>query len=89
MGYFDLVYQSELSAKARNVYRYLKDRAGVKNSCYPRINIIAKDLGISRSTVKRALRELQKNKWIEKYPQWRENGSCQSNLYIIKETAHQ
>ena len=34
---------------------YLKDRANRSGTCWPGINTIAKDLHLSRSTVKRAL----------------------------------
>lgn len=55
MGYFEKIYRSDLSHRARAVYMYLKDRADSNGSCWPGINTIAVELGLSRSTVKRAL----------------------------------
>ena len=45
--------------------------------------IIALELGLSRSTVKRALDDLCKTGLLQKYPRWRENGSLTSNLYHV------
>lgn len=52
MGYFEKIYRSDLSHRARAVYMYLKDRADSNGSCWPGINTIAVELGLSRSTVK-------------------------------------
>ena len=83
MGFFDRLYYEELSNKAKCVYMYLKDRAGLKGSCYPSLNRMAKDIKLSRSSVQRALRELEKKKYIVKEIQYRPNGSRKSNNYII------
>ena len=83
MGYFDSVYHSDLSHRARTVYMYLKDHAGGKGQCWPGIRTISKDLRLSRSTVKRALDDLGKAGLISKEFRWRENGSHSSNLYRI------
>lgn len=83
MGYFDSIYDSDLSHRARVVYMYLKDRADADGTCWPGIKTIAKDLGLSRSTVKRALSDLCKEGFIKKEPRWRENGSHSSNLYRL------
>lgn len=84
VGYFDSAYQSELNARAKAVYICLKDHANKEGICWPGINTIAADLSLSRSTVKRALRDLVKAGMIEKTNRWRENGSLTSNLYLIK-----
>ena len=84
MGYFDSVYQAELSHRAKAVLFYLKDHADSEGKCWPGIRTIAGDLGLSRSTVKRALGELVEAGLIEKSSRWRENGSLSSNLYQIK-----
>ena len=66
------------------MYFYLKDHADKEGTCGPGINTIAADLSLSRSTVKRALRELVQTGMIEKNRRWRDNGSLTSNLYRIK-----
>lgn len=59
MSYFDSIYADHLlPPRAVSVYMYLKDRAGSAGSCWPGIKTIAKDMNLSRSTVKRALADL-------------------------------
>ena len=43
----------------------------------------ALELGLSRSTVKRALDDLCRAGLLQKDPRWRENGSLTSNLYHV------
>ena len=45
MGYFEKIYRSDLSHRARAVYMYLKDRADGSGRCWPGINTIAVELG--------------------------------------------
>ena len=49
------------------------------------INTMAKDLSLSRSTIKRALAELIRQGRVEKHMRFRENGGCTSNCYQIKQ----
>ena len=58
MAYFQNIYHSDLSHRARAVYMYLKDHADSEGRCWPGIRTIAAELGLSRSTVKRALDDL-------------------------------
>lgn len=51
MAYFNAVYQSDLSHRARAVYMYLKDRSDAEGQCWPAIKTIGAELGLSRSTV--------------------------------------
>ena len=83
MAYFNAVYQSDLSHRARAVYMYLKDRSDAEGQCWPAIKTIGAELGLSRSTVKRALDDLCKAGLLQKDPRWRENGSYTSNLYRL------
>lgn len=83
MGYFEKIYHSDLSHRARAVYMYLKDHADRSGSCWPGINTIAAELGLSRTTVKRALAELCREELITKLPRHRRNGGCTSNLYRL------
>lgn len=53
MSYFDTIYADTfLPHRAIPVYMYLKDRSGSTGSCWPGIKTIAKDLNLSRSTVR-------------------------------------
>lgn len=83
MGYFNSIYAADLPSRAVSVYMYLKDRANKENQCYPAINTIARELKLSRSTVKRAIEDLEKSGYIKREPRWREHGGKSSNLYVI------
>ena len=83
MNGFRSIYASDLSHRAKSVYMYLKDRADSEGRCWPAIKTIALELGLSRSTVKRALDDLVRTGLLRKDPRWRENGSYTSNLYQI------
>lgn len=83
MNGFRSIYASDLSHRAKSVYMYLKDRADSEGRCWPAIKTIALKLGLSRSTVKRALDDLVRAGLLRKDPRWRENGSYTSNLYQI------
>ena len=84
MSYFQKLYRSELNHRARAVYMYLKDHADKQGTCWPGIKTISRDLGLSRSTVKRALDDLCGAGLVVKESRWRENGSLTSNLYRIR-----
>ena len=83
MTNFRNIYSSDLSHRARSVYMYLTDRADRESKCWPAIKTIAKELGLSCSTVKRALDELCKAELLTKEARWRENGGRTSNLYRL------
>ena len=54
------IYSTNLPHRAIAVYMYLRDRADKNGSCFPAISTIASDLKMSKSTVKRALDDLEK-----------------------------
>ena len=84
MSYFDTIYADTFFFHfAIPVYMYLKDRSGSTGSCWPGIKAIAKDLNLSRSTVKRALTDLEQHGYLAKLPRYRPNGSNTSNLYTL------
>lgn len=86
MGYFTSLYSSELPHRARVVYMYLTDRVNKEGKYYPAIGTIARELKLSRSTVKRALSDLEKNGYLRKEQRWQENGGKSSNMfYLTKE----
>ncbi len=83
MGRLDFLYQAELPHRAKLVYIYLYDRMDKERKAWPGINTIAKDLSVSRSTVKRAVRDLENAGLIRKEAHYRENGSETSNRYYL------
>ncbi|WP_286152910.1 helix-turn-helix domain-containing protein [Sporofaciens musculi] len=83
MGYFKEIYASELPHRAIAVYMYLHDRADKEGKCWPAIPTIARELRMSRSTVKRALTDLIEEGYLKKEFRYRENGGHTSNLYTL------
>ncbi len=63
---------------------YLKSMSVSKGECWPGIKTIAADLSLSKSTVKRAIADLERHGYIEKKARHRDNGSFTSNLYRMK-----
>ena len=85
MGYFESVYADDhLPHRAKTVYMYLQDRMNTERQCWPGIRRIASDLRLSRSTVKRALSELEQSGYLRRERRSRKNGGDTSNLYIVK-----
>lgn len=84
MGHFTSLYASELPHRAVAVYMYLKDRADRDGKCYPAIGTIARELKLSRSTVKRAVSDLERTGYLRKEQRWRENGGKSSNMYYVE-----
>ena len=88
MGYYTSLYSSELPHRAVAVYMYLRDRCDKDGKCYPAIGTIARELKLSRSTVKRALGDLEQSGRIRKEQRWRENGGKSSNLFYLAQRDH-
>lgn len=83
MSFFDSIYADTLlPPRAVSVYMYLKDRSNRAGSCWPGIKTIARDMNLSRSTIKRALADLEQHGYLAKLPRYRPNGSNTSNLYM-------
>jgi predicted ArsR family transcriptional regulator len=84
MGYFNSVYAADLPHRAVTVFMYLKNRANKDKSCFPSIGTIAVDLQLSKRTVERALRDLEKAGFVKCEARWRPKGGRSSNLYYVK-----
>ena len=84
MSKFNFIYAEDLSHREKTVYIYLRDRAAASGVCWPGIKTIARDMNLSRSTVKRALADLEQHGYLAKLPRYRPNGSNPSNLYTLK-----
>lgn len=80
-------YASGLKSRALSVLIYLIDRANKDMTCFPAIPTMARQLHISESTVKRALKELEGAGYIVKSTRWRDNGGQSSNLYQLSAPA--
>ena len=66
MREFEMIYRDEVSSKAVTIYRYLHDRQGKHENCFPSHRTIALDNKCSVSTVKRAIDELVKKGYVTK-----------------------
>lgn len=82
MGRLDHLYKAELPHRAKLVYIYLYDRQDKEKKAWPGIKTIASDLSLSRSTVKRAIKDLENAGMIRKEAHYRENGSATSTGII-------
>ena len=84
MKYFERIYcDQNIAQRAKLVYFYLHDRMDKNRVCWPGIKRIGSDLGISGSTVKRALKDLKAAGYIKAELTYRGNGSLTSNRYHI------
>lgn len=63
---------------------YLSDRFDKEGKCYPAIGTIARELKLSRSTVKRAIADLEKSGYLKKEQWRRESGGKSSNMFYLK-----
>lgn len=81
MSYFSTIYAADIPARAKAVYMYLRDRSDADGKCWPGIRTIAAEMKLSRSTVKRALADLERSGYLRRDERHRANGSLTSNLY--------
>ncbi len=77
------IYELNLPHRAVAVYMYLCDRADDSGSCFPSHRTIAGDLGLSISTVKRALSDLEVAGCVAKTSRTMQRGGRTSNLYEV------
>lgn len=83
MEKLQFLYTMNLPHRAKLVYFYLNDRKNKDNVTWPGINTIARDLSLSRTTVKRALQDLEAAGLVRKEAYYRANGSATSNRYHL------
>lgn len=78
------IFSTNLPHRAIAVYMYLRDRADKNGSCFPAISTIASNLKMSKSTVKRALSDLEKAHYIRHERRYRQSGGNSTNLYFVE-----
>ena len=84
MSYFGTIYaDTELPSRARAVYMYLRDRADSEGKCWPGIKTIASDMRLSRSTVKRALTDLEQHGYLQKIPRYTSYLPCRNRYFFF------
>ena len=75
-----LITDKNITTAEYRILCYLLMRAGNQDVCYPSLNTISDDTGISLSTVKRALPSLANKGYLKKINRKKANGSATSNL---------
>ena len=83
MRYSREIYEYDLPHRAVTVFMYLSNRANKSKTCFPSVKRISEDLNISKSTVFRALNDLEYVGLIKREERWRDNGARSSSLYIL------
>lgn len=79
----DFIYRMELPHRAVSVYIYLADRTDREGKCWPAVPTIARELKLSETTVRRAIRDLRKAGLIRTEQRYRDNGGKSSLLYVL------
>lgn len=79
------IYEYGLPHRAVAVYMYLSNRANKNKECFPSVRMIAEDLHLSKSTVFRALNDLETAGLITREKRFRTSGGRSSTLYKLKE----
>ena len=77
------LYQSELPGRAIAVYLYLRGRANKEGFCWPAIPTMARELKMSESTIRRALRDLVQEGFLKVEERQRESGADSSNKFTL------
>ena len=77
------LYRADLPSRAIVVYMYLSERAGADGTCFPGVPRIARDTGLSKNTVRRAIQDLKKSGFVLVDERFRDNGADSSNLYTL------
>ncbi len=77
------IYHSELPNRAIAVYLYLRGRANKEGVCWPAIPTMARELKMSQSTIRRALRDLVQKGFLVIEERQRDSGADSSNKYIL------
>ena len=77
------IYQSDLPSRAIAVYLYLRGRANKEGVCWPAIPTMARELKMSESTIRRALRDLVQEGFLKVEERQRESGADSSNKFTL------
>ena len=78
------LYQSDLPNRAIAVYLYLRGRANKEGFCWPAVPTMARELKMSESTIRRALRDLVREGFLIIEERQRESGGdSSSNNYRL------
>ena len=85
MNWFQSIYSDDLPSRAVSVYMYLVHRANAGGHCWPSAQKMSSDLGMSKSTVKRAIADLVSHGYVTTEKRYRENGANSSLMYTVRD----
>ena len=85
MNWFESIYSDDLPSRAVAVYMDLVHRTNSDGQCWPSERTIARDLSISKSTVKRALNDLKRSGYLTVEQRHRKSGANSTLLYTVKD----
>src|SRR5215212_4539527 len=77
------VYASTIGVHAVAVYGLLCRRANSDSKCWPSLNGVARDLGISRTTVVKSLDKLEYQRLLKRETRTNENGKHETTIYTL------
>jgi len=83
LHHLTLVRDMTLKGPPRALLMALADRANDSGECWPSIATLAKESGLSRTTVKVSLRTLKKAGFIDWKQRRDESGDLTSNRYVL------
>ena len=78
-----IITDKSISGNEFKILCYLCMRSGNDNSCFPSLDTIHQDTGISLTTVKNSIPKLVKSGYIIKVNRKKKNGCSTSNLYRL------
>lgn len=81
-----MVRDTTISGHAKLVYMALTSRTSRNNASWPSHALIAKECGVSVTTVKNALAELRELGLVTWSKRVRDDGGATSNMYYIRTT---
>ena len=84
MAFHTRIYNDErVLSRAKAVYLYLSDHQGTKDETWPGLNTVARELNMSRSTVIRAIADLERLGYVRKEPAFRPDKAQSANRYRV------
>ena len=75
-----LIRSTKLASLSKIVYAQLLSYAWTNDYCFPGQERLAQDTGSSRTTIYRAIKELQSKGWLEV----QRRGQGKTNIYVLK-----
>lgn len=78
-----IMKDTNLNLQAKGIYAYLCSYAGNKETAFPGVDLITHELGISRNTFYKYLKELKDTGYVEVYKERTENGTFEKNIYKL------